>query len=487
MKKISSVILSLSLTLGLLPATVSAEPFSAQERVIVMFKDKADKSLVGKANGRINREFQHIPALAVSLPAAAVKGLAHNPNVQSIEIDQPVKTEQQNQDWGIQKTNAPSAWASGYTGKGVKVAVVDTGIAAHEDLAIAGGASFVSYTTSYGDDNGHGTHVAGIIGALNNGIGTVGIAPDASLYAIKALDQGGSGYLSDIVAGIDWSITNKMNIVNLSLGTTGDSSALKQVVDKAYAQDILVVAAAGNNGTADGSGDIVNYPARYDSAIAVAAIDSANQRASFSATGAQVEVAAPGVNVLSTYLGNQYVSMNGTSMATPYAAGNLALLKQANPTSTNIELRAKLTGSAIDLGAPGRDAWYGHGLIQAPQAAAPAPAPTEPAPTQPAPTPATATTVTTSKTAYRVGETVVMSVNVKNSSGSPLQGAAVALTLTDPLGRVSSGKAVTGSNGTVAFNFSTTIISVKGTYRVKADVSLSGYSSSTASTSFQLN
>ncbi|WP_265416743.1 S8 family serine peptidase [Alkalihalobacillus deserti] len=140
------------------------------------------------------------------------------------------------------RTEAPKAWESGYTGKGVKVAVVDTGVAKHEDLIITGGISFPSYTSSFFDDNGHGTHVAGIIGARNNNYGTVGIAYESSIYAVKVLDQ------NDVIAGIDWSITNKMDIVNLSLGTISHSSTLKQVVDKAYSQGVLVVAAVGNNG-----------------------------------------------------------------------------------------------------------------------------------------------------------------------------------------------------------------------------------------------
>jgi|GEM_PF-392871 len=547
MKKVSSVILSLSLALGMLPAAAAAKPSavpksgsgsekiaqslqvpdsiatptseqlvlqepetqvenpsdgskgrpavlpsgasSAQERVIVFFKSKAGRSLVDQAKGRVNKQFRNIPALAISVPAAAIQGLKHNPNVESIEIDQPIQTEQ-TQDWGIAKTQAPSAWTSGYTGKGVKIAVVDTGIAPHEDLAIAGGTSVVAYTSSFSDDNRHGTHVAGIIGALNNGIGTVGMVPDSSLYAVKALDQNGSGYLSDIVAGIDWAITNQMNIVNLSLGAASDSYSLKQVVDKAYSQGILVVAAAGNNGTADGSGDTVNYPARYDSAIAVAAIDANNQRGSFSATGSTVEVAAPGVDVLSTYLGNQYAKMSGTSMAAPFVAGDLALLKQAYPSLTAVQLRAKLASGVIDLGTAGRDSWFGYGLIQAPQAAAsqPAPAPAPaPAPT-PAPAPAlqTKASVTTSKPSYRSGETVTISVKVSDAAGLPLQGAAVSLTVTDPRGTNATAQGKTGLTGTVSFNFPTGKTSAKGTYSVKANVSLSNYAGSSASTSFQL-
>ncbi|NOW34915.1 S8 family peptidase [Clostridium beijerinckii] len=159
---------------------------------------------------------------------------------------------------------------------------------------------------------------------------------------IKVLGNDGAGYLSDIIAGIDWCITNKMDIINLSLGSSVPSTALQQEVDKAYNQGILVVAAAGNDGTSDGSTDTVDYPAKYSSVIAVAAIDSNNKRPSFSSTGNNVEVAAPGVSVLSTYLNNKYVSMSGTSMSAPFVTGDLALLKQANPGLSPNQLRAKL-------------------------------------------------------------------------------------------------------------------------------------------------
>ncbi|WP_082096526.1 S8 family peptidase [Paenibacillus wulumuqiensis] len=464
----------LAQSLELLPE----EP-AAEKRVIVTFKTKPDRGAVEKASGRVNQEFKNIPALAISIPVTAIKGLQNNPNIESIESDQVVQTEQ-TQDWGIAKTNAPAAWKTGYTGKGIKVAVVDTGIESHEDLVITGGTSVISYTSSYTDDNGHGTHVAGIIGALNNSIGMVGIAPDSSLYAVKALDQNGSGYLSDVVAGIDWSISNNMDIVNLSLGTTSDSFALKQVVDKAYSSGLLVVAAAGNNGASDGSGDTVNYPARYDSAIAVAATDSTDQRASFSATGNTVEVAAPGVSVLSTYPGNRYVKMSGTSMAAPYVAGDLALLQQAYPTLSHSELRAKLVATVVDLGSAGKDSWFGYGLIQAPYSNVNEPAPTESSPL------ATQTLVTTNKSSYKAGESITITVKVKDSADKLLSSAAVSLTITNPRGAKTALQAVTNSSGTVSFNLTTVKNSVKGSYQVKAETSLNGYASSTASTSFSL-
>lgn len=284
-----------------------------------------------------------------------------------IETDSTLeRLQKQTPDWGIVRLKAAKAWARSLTGKGIKIAVVDTGITLdHKDLVVVGGASFVSYTDSYTDDNGHGTHVAGIIGARNNEIGVVGIAPEVSLYAVKVLDANGSGYISDIIAGINWAIENKMDIINLSIGTNLSYSSLKAIVDKANNNGILVVAAAGNNGTDDGKGDSINYPARYESVIAVTATDNKDRRAAFSSTGAMAEVAAPGDSVLSTFLNNGYAKMSGTSMAAPYASGALALLKQAYPTVDHIQLRALLRQNAIDLGEAGHDNQFGTGLIQA--------------------------------------------------------------------------------------------------------------------------
>ncbi|MUK87572.1 S8 family serine peptidase [Ornithinibacillus sp. L9] len=349
-----------------LPQQISASNLS-EEKVIILFEKNIDKNAVANAKGKVNKEFNHIPAVSMSVSPLALKGLKNNPNVRLIEEDQKIEVKGQVLDWGIEKTATVTAWRSGLTGKGVKIAVVDTGIAAHEDLSIAGGISVVNYTPSYSDDHGHGTHVAGIIGAQNNELGIVGTAPDSDIFAVKALDYNGSGYLSDIIAGIDWSISNQMDIINLSLGTSQDSVVLKQAIDQAYQKGILVISAAGNSGNKDGSGDTVNFPAKYPTSIAVAAVDSNNQRGLFSSTGEAVEISAPGVNVVSTYLGNQYIRMNGTSMAAPFVSGIIALYLQENPHATIQDVRSQLQTNVIDLGVEGRDSFYGYGLIQAPQ------------------------------------------------------------------------------------------------------------------------
>lgn len=360
-----SLLLALAIILLFIP-TSSFASSNNEHKVIVVFNKNAGKSAIDPMRSKVNREFQNINAVAMSLSDEAIVKLKKHPTVNVVEEDVLVHIDSQITDWGITKVNAPKAWNSYYTGQGVKVAVIDTGIAAHPDLQIAGGASFVNYTSAYADDNGHGTHIAGIIGAKNNTLGVVGVAPNASLYAVKVMDNTGSGYISSIIAGLDWAITNKMNIVNMSLGSSSPSTALQNEVDAAYAKGILVVAAAGNSGTISGNTDTVNYPAKYTkSVIAVSAIDKNNQRPYWSSTGIGVEVCAPGVNILSTYLKGQYATMSGTSMATPFVVGDLALLKQKYPTYTNIQLRSLLDKSILDLGITGRDNFFGFGLIQA--------------------------------------------------------------------------------------------------------------------------
>lgn len=367
MKKHLAIILTFFLIFSLVQTFEVQATNDVEERYIVIFERNVDKDYVEQVSGEIEKEFDNIPALEISISPNAVRGLSNNPNVVAIERDQPVAINQQNFDWGINHVEAPLAWQQGYTGRGVNIAVLDTGIERnHPDLIdnIKGGVNFTSSDRNdWNDREGHGTHVAGIIGAVNNNFGTVGIAHEANLYGVKVLGDDGSGSLFDVIAGIDWAISNGMNIINLSLGTDTQSLALQQMVDAAYNQGILVVAAAGNTGSGN---DTIQYPAKYHSVIAVGAINQNNQRASFSSTGPAVEVVAPGQSILSTYIGNSYATLNGTSMAAPYVAGNLALKLQAYPDLSHTELRQKLQENAIDLGEPGRDQLFGYGLIQAP-------------------------------------------------------------------------------------------------------------------------
>lgn len=338
----------------------------SKERFVVTFKNGINKSALKKVNGSVKREQKHLKSVSVTMSRSEAASLKTDADIISIEPDIQLRATAQNIDWGMTAVNATYAWNSGYTGKGVKIAVLDSGIDTHhEDLTVADGVSFVDYTTSYNDDFGHGTHVAGIIGAKNNSLGIVGVAPDADLYAVKVLDQTGTGYLSDVIAGIDWAIDNDMDIVNLSMTTDVDSFALRQAVDEAYAKGVLLVASAGNTGTADGSGETVQYPAKYGSVISVGAMDQSNQRAAFSATGGDLEVVAPGVGINSTYKNSSYRQLSGTSMGSAFAAGILAVYKEEFPDENAASIRNRLDSSALQPeGTVGHNALYGYGVVQ---------------------------------------------------------------------------------------------------------------------------
>jgi len=256
-------------------------------------------------------------------------------------------------------------------GQGVRVAILDTGIDLdHPDLHVAGDVTFVPGTNSGDDDNGHGTLVAGIVAARDKGYGIVGIAPEVELYAVKVLDKKGVGTVSSIRRGIEWAIANDMQVINMSFGVAAKlgqefSSALKE----AYRAGIVIVAAAGNEGTVDGEGDTMWTPASYKQVIAVGAIDEAGNRYSSSSTGATLELVAPGVKIHTTRMGGGYATLNATSAASPHVAGVAALLIACGITD-NTEVRQILQETADDLGTPGWDSQYGHGLVNATEALA---------------------------------------------------------------------------------------------------------------------
>ena len=244
--------------------------------------------------------------------------------------------------WGMEKVNAPSAW-SRTRGKGVKVAVIDTGIDFdHPEITTVGGYNAIDSSVSYKDDNGHGTHVAGTIAAADNDIGVVGIAPDVSLYGVKVLNARGRGTFAGVIDGIQWAVQNGMDVANMSLGASRGTEALKDAMDAAKAAGTIIIAAAGN------SGGSVGYPAAYDSAIAVAASNSSDKVAYFSSRGSEVDLIAPGVSIKSTYLGGGYRSLSGTSMACPHITG-LAALAVANGASGWDAVKAALEGAASPL------------------------------------------------------------------------------------------------------------------------------------------
>lgn len=359
------------------PTAVAAEP----TRHIIGVRDvPAAVRAASAANLRVTEVIPVIDALVVEGPAQAAKGLAHAPFVRYVEPDPPdaVWTQEDTLGYGVSTIEAEVVWGGfpratnlipGQGGAGVNVAVIDTGIdCGHPDLApnCWYGASYVKGAKPI-DDHGHGTHVAGIIAARDNGFGVIGVAPEVTLYAVKVLDANGSGSFSAVASGIVWATRNGMDVINMSLGGSGFSQAVADAVKAASDAGVLVVSAAGNSGCCDR----VLYPAKLPESMAVAAVDANDQRASFSSTGPEVDVAAPGVAVLSTVPQGTcrlcdpsgYRSLSGTSMAAPHVTGTGALLISRG--LTNLEAWAQISGTATDLGFPGFDLFYGWGRVDA--------------------------------------------------------------------------------------------------------------------------
>lgn len=270
---------------------------------------------------------------------------------QAFEVpDDPRFSEQ----WGLSKIDAAGGWDLTH-GASVDIAIVDTGInGAHPDLSskivasvnctISSSCPAVSPTDSYG----HGTHVAGIAGAVtNNGVGVAGTSWEGRLMSVKALDDNGSGYYSWIANGIVWAADNGAEVINLSLGGSSSSITLQNAVTYAWNKGVILVAAAGNSGR-----NSATYPAYYSNVIAVAATDSSDKKASFSNYGSWVDVAAPGVSTLSTYK-NDYSTLSGTSMAAPYVSGLAALLFGQNSSWTNSQVRTQIESTADAISGTG--------------------------------------------------------------------------------------------------------------------------------------
>jgi subtilisin len=273
--------------------------------------------------------------------------------------------------WNLDAIKAPEVWSKGYTGQGIVVAVIDTGVDyKHSDLQgniwvnpreIAGnnkdddgngfiddvhGWDFVDKNNDPMDLQGHGTHVAGTIAARNNGFGATGVAPNVKIMPVRVLDGSGSGSALDVAAGIRYAVDNGAQIINLSLGGSQNSPTQASAIRYATEKGVLVIAAAGNEKQLQPS-----YPAKYAThfGLAVGAVNRNNQIASFSNLSGRMPldyVNAPGVNIYSTFLGNSYRNMSGTSMAAPHIAGVAALILSANPHLKPVQVENLLTTTA---------------------------------------------------------------------------------------------------------------------------------------------
>lgn len=261
--------------------------------------------------------------------------------------------------------DAPEAWGIVTGSASILIAVVDTGVDyAHPDLNDGRvrtdiDRDFVHSDDDARDDQGHGTHVAGIIAAAANGVGTVGVLWQASILPVKVLDAQGSGSADQVAQGVQYAADQGARIINLSLGSPACSQTLADAVNYAFDRGAIIVAAAGNDGSA------VGYPARHERVVAVAATDNQDGLATFSNRGPEVDVAAPGVAILSTVPGGGYQSFSGTSMAAPHAAGVAGLILARNGALTNAQVMTVLREGADDLGASGPDGDFGYGRLNA--------------------------------------------------------------------------------------------------------------------------
>jgi subtilisin len=367
--------------LGLLLASCGQE-----RSVIVGFHERPGspgQALVQRAGGMVRHTYRLIPAFAARLPEEVVAELKNDPNVAYVEEDaivtapSPLLNDMQyDASWGVEHIGSQEAHDRNVKGAGVKIAVLDTGIDYnHPDLDgnFMGGDNFISIDPDNHDPfddswNSHGTHVAGVIAAEEDGEGVVGVAPETSIFAVKVLDGAGFGTVSAVIAGIEWAVANEMDVANVSVEVGMHFQSLEQACNAAYDAGLLLVAAAGNTFGGD-----VMYPAGYESVIAVTATNMDDLPLSLSPVGPELELAAPGAGIYSTTANGSYDLLSGTSQAAPHVAGVAALVLSSgfdqdlngDGTVDNRDIRLRLQETALDLGEPGVDSVYGYGLVSA--------------------------------------------------------------------------------------------------------------------------
>jgi subtilisin len=376
MKSAVVVVLAITLALGLIVTAQAGPPSHAiPGQYIVVFRDSvanpaaAARDLSRRHGLTVLHVYEHaIKGFAAQIPSAALIGIAHDPRVDFISEDREVIAFQETVPTGINRIKAAMRTT---TGLGVHVAVIDTGIdLTHPDLNVVGGKN-CSTGKSYNDGNGHGTHVAGTIAAQDTGAGVVGVAPQVSLWAVRVLNNAGSGSWSSVICGLNFVASNSTSIkvANMSLGGSGsddgncgntNADALhKAVCNVVVVHGVTIVVAAGNSGA-----DLKDFvPAAYDEVIAVTALgDSDGQPCAVgSATSYSADdsfasfsnfatldsdtnrlLAAPGVKILSTWKGGGYNTISGTSMASPHVAGAAALYLATNPVASPATVREVL-------------------------------------------------------------------------------------------------------------------------------------------------
>lgn len=429
--------------------------------------------MVKKFGGEWVRSLGIISGAAIRLPGESEVPMRKAKGVVCLERDAELHALEDELPWGVDRIDAEVVWGgtedavnvTGNAGAGVDVAIIDTGIDYnHPDLAgncldadgKTRGYDFANNDSDPMDDNGHGTHVAGIVAAEDNGVGVIGVAPKANLWALKVLDSSGSGSYSNLIDALGWCVENGMEVANMSLGGTFCSRSLQKACNNAYKEGVLLVAAAGNSGESTGR---IEYPAKYDSVIAVSALDKnadnpdqSNTIASFSSYGSQIELAGPGVAVLSTVPTNTsykisdlsgYKKLNGTSMSTPHVVGAAALVIASGAASGASAIRDQLDNTAEGLGEPGRDNYFGYGLVDAEAAVKEAATP------PPTTGKMHVSAIEMWSEAKGPNRFIYTKVAIADADDMPVSGATVYLEMTLPDGTNASSSADTGNDGTV--------------------------------------
>lgn len=347
--------------------------------VIVTFTEPLDfGSLFPQAD--IHYTYQTFNGVSVTVPKGLYSSIVNHPLVKNVELNQKeyALCTQDLLDWGVDQIEAEQVWSGNedgkdvifsgqYTGEGIKVAIIDSGIDyTHPDLNdnCKGGYNILDDNeTAPMDIIGHGTYSAGIIAAEDNDEGIIGVAPEAELYAVKVVYDNGTIKEDNVAAGIEWAIDNSMDVISISLGYHGYNDAITAACNAAYTSGIVVVAASGNTGFSH-----VMFPAFLDSVIAVGATDSDNDLWGLSCYGDDLELVAPGVDIYTTSLNGGYVYKDGTSLACPHVSGTIALMLSKDSSLTPTQVREALQDTTLDLNTSGWDQYTGYGLVQADEA-----------------------------------------------------------------------------------------------------------------------
>lgn len=348
--------------------------------VVVQFHTEPDAASLAKIISEIDGTVvkrNHVPAFVFrsrSMTSDQLVAYFQKMGVKTVEPhrlfrqnDLPNDVLYQRYQWNFPQIKIEDAWKTTTGNPASVIAVVDTGVDLdHPEFAgqLVQGHNMIEDSDHPQDDNGHGTHVAGVVVARTNNVeGVAGMNWNSRVMPVKALDADGTGSVFDIADGIRWAVDHGAKVINLSLGEYEDSDYLRQAVQYAAANDVLVVAAMGNDDTNHPS-----YPAVYPEVLAVTAVDKENKRATFSNFGPHAGVAAPGVSIASTFPDHRYAAMSGTSMAAPHVAGLAGLIRAVNPKLTAVEVKAIIKRTATDVGPKGPDPYYGNGLINVTEA-----------------------------------------------------------------------------------------------------------------------